>query len=163
MLLQSNSDPFVIRNKYATLFEMFYHRTCNIKFTCSRYMICGRSNYNIVTISTLLFYNIWLSRVLNVCRIIINYPTITIIVSFIFYFVNTNRSCHLFIVILTPYSIIIRVCNIMPIIGTLWKMYNKHKEFILLVIQDKLERYLNEIIPFFCSDPIICKSIELNQ
>jgi hypothetical protein len=56
------------------------------------------------------------------CSIIFDDSAVAIIVSFIFYSNNIKRSCHFFIVVLTPYSIAFRVCNIMAFVGTFWKM-----------------------------------------
>lgn len=163
MLLQSKSDPFARGNKNLTVFEMVCHCTCNINFTCTRYVVRSRSNNDIVTVNTLFLNNIRFSSLFNIHRIIIDNSAVAIIVSFIFYSVNINRSCHFVIIVFIPDSIIVIVSNIMAFIGTLWNMYNKYKEFILLVIQDKLEGHLNEIIPLFGSDPTICKSVELNK
>jgi hypothetical protein len=51
----------------------------------------------------------------------------------------------------------------MAFFGTLWKMFDKNEEFVLLVVQHKLERHLNELIPLLGNDPITFESINLDK
>lgn len=163
MFLQSSTYPFVVGNKNFTLFEMVNHCTCNTNFTCARHIICSRPNNNLMTVNTFLMNNICFGGFQYVGAIVFDSCSIAVVISFIFYSININRSCYFVIIVLTPNFVVVRVSNIMSLAGTLWKMCNKRKEFILLVTQDKLKRHLNEIIPLLCSDSITCKSIELNK
>ena len=119
MLLQCSIDPFVVRNKNLTFFEMVYHRTCKLNLACTRYIIGSRPNNDIMTISTFLFNNILLSKLLNIYSIIFDDSAVAIIVTFIFYSVNINRVCYVIVVVFAPNFIAVKVRNIVTFVGTL--------------------------------------------
>lgn len=142
---------------------MINHCTRNLDSAVARYIICSRSNNNIVAVCTLSLNNIRLSCLFNMHIIIAGDPAVAIIVSFIFYPANIDRSCYFIIVVLIPNFVLINISNIMALCILLWYMRNKRKQFKLLIVDNKLEGHLYIIIFLLAGDSIMCKPIELNN
>jgi len=138
---------------------MIDHCTCNLNLICAGYVIGSRSNNSLLAVYALSFNNVRLGCLHTMYNIILDYSTVTIVIGFIFHFSNINKSFYFVIIVLIPYPVEVSVSDIMTFVGTLRKMYNKSKEFVQLVVDNKVLRHLYNVVSFGCSGPFICKSI----